>query len=94
MVGKLETELSGGETLRIEIVTATLKKSGILLLDAAARALDAKSKYIPQDAPVKMMSHRITVLVLAHCLTSKKLVEKVNTEAAFFYTNFQTFNQS
>jgi ABC-type multidrug transport system fused ATPase/permease subunit len=46
VVGKLETKLSGGETLRIEIVTATLMKSGILLLDAAARALDAKSEYI------------------------------------------------
>jgi hypothetical protein len=39
--------------LRIEITIATLKKSGILLLDAAASTPDAESVYIPQDVPSK-----------------------------------------
>lgn len=79
--------------LRIEIVIATLKKSGILLLDAAASTPDAESVYIPQDAPVKMMSNRIT-MVFARCLTSKKLGRKLTTEAAFSFSNVRTFDQN
>lgn len=75
-IGNSGERLSGGERQRVTIARALYKNPPILILDEATSSLDAESEKLVQDALLKLMENR-TSLVIAHRLATIKHADEI-----------------
>ncbi|WP_408056857.1 ABC transporter ATP-binding protein [Streptomyces huasconensis] len=76
VVGHRGSKLSGGERQRVAIARALLRKPRLLLLDEATSQLDAVNELALRDV-VTEVSREVTVLVVAHRLSTVMLADRI-----------------
>ncbi|MGV9878560.1 ABC transporter ATP-binding protein [Streptomyces sp. NPDC003006] len=76
LVGHRGSKLSGGERQRVAIARALLRKPRLLLLDEATSQLDAVNELALRDV-VAEVSREVTVLVVAHRLSTVMLADRI-----------------
>lgn len=76
LVGHRGSQLSGGERQRVAIARALLRKPRLLLLDEATSQLDAVNEMALRDV-VAEVSREVTVLVVAHRLSTVTLADRI-----------------
>ncbi len=75
-VGERGIKLSGGERQRVAIARALLKNTPILILDEATSSLDSHSESLIQDALVKLIKGKTTI-VIAHRLSTIRQMDRI-----------------
>ncbi|MER6618211.1 ABC transporter ATP-binding protein [Streptomyces xantholiticus] len=76
VVGHRGSKLSGGERQRVAIARALLRRPRLLLLDEATSQLDAVNEMALRDM-VAEVSREVTVLVVAHRLSTVTLADRI-----------------
>jgi subfamily B ATP-binding cassette protein MsbA len=76
VVGHNASEFSGGQRQRLAIARAIYKDAPILILDEATSALDSESERLVQQALVRLMKGR-TSLVIAHRLSTIERADRI-----------------
>jgi subfamily B ATP-binding cassette protein MsbA len=75
-VGERGALLSGGQRQRVAIARALLKDAPVLILDEATSALDSESEHVIQQALLKLLRDR-TTLVIAHRLSTIESADRI-----------------
>ena len=76
LVGERGIKLSGGQRQRVAIARAILKDAPVLVLDEATSALDSESEALIQDALIRLMKGR-TSIVVAHRLSTIASLDRI-----------------
>ncbi len=76
VVGERGHRLSGGEKQRVAIARVILKDPSVLVLDEATAHLDSQSEALIQEALVRVMAGR-TSIVIAHRLSTIRAADKI-----------------
>jgi len=95
LVGERGVRLSGGQRQRIGIARALYKQADVIIFDEATSALDNETEQAVMHA-IEGLSHDLTVLIIAHRLTTLKnctqIVELNKGEVARIGTYEQVVN--
>jgi ATP-binding cassette subfamily B protein len=75
-VGERGVRLSGGQRQRIGIARALYKNASVLVFDEATSALDNSTERDLMDA-IEGLSRELTILMIAHRLTTVERCDKI-----------------
>jgi ATP-binding cassette subfamily B protein len=76
LVGERGVKLSGGERQRVALARAFLADAPVLILDEATSSLDSESEALIQQAMLRLMKDR-TSIVIAHRLSTVRSLDRI-----------------
>ncbi len=75
-IGDRGMKLSGGQKQRLSIARAVLMNPPVMILDEATSSLDTESERLVQDALMKLMQNRTSVII-AHRLSTVQFADEI-----------------